>query len=144
MEHFNIVVPPPPVPATPHQNPHRPKHSCTYHLLFDKINMTTLTSSHFLSVLHVLLLSLGIYYFVWIYAIDSPKFFYYCPLDRVGLTHLWNDENCYWSSSYPEARSKFLALGNRIREQVVSPTIESIIPRVLSVAFFFSSLTTRS
>mmetsp|Transcript_33245 Transcript_33245/g.63440 ORF Transcript_33245/g.63440 Transcript_33245/m.63440 type:complete len:691 (-) Transcript_33245:793-2865(-) len=59
-----------------------------------------------------------------IYIIDVPKSIYHCPLNNNdrhrGLTyHFGSDENCYWSSSYAEAREKFVSLGNRLKEQVV-------------------------
>ncbi|KAL9182926.1 hypothetical protein ACHAXT_004205 [Thalassiosira profunda] len=54
----------------------------------------------------------------YIHTLDAPKPVYHCPLDSDGLAHHWADENCYWSSSYAEAREKFVALGNRLREQV--------------------------
>lgn len=53
----------------------------------------------------------------WIYVIDTPKSIYHCPLNRNGLIQ-WTDENCYWSTSYAEAREKFVALGNALREQL--------------------------
>lgn len=56
---------------------------------------------------------------VSIFTIDSPKPIYHCPLDRHGLSHLWTDENCYWSTTYPEAREKFISLGNRLKEQLL-------------------------
>lgn len=55
---------------------------------------------------------------LWVY-IDTPKQVYFCPLSRAGLND-WSDENCYWSTSYAEAREKFVAVGNRLREQVAS------------------------
>ena len=61
----------------------------------------------------------AIAYAIWIYTIDSPKIIYHCPLDRAGLFDQWFDENCYWSTSYAEAREKFVALGNRLREQIL-------------------------
>jgi len=54
----------------------------------------------------------------WIW-IDTPKQVYFCPLNREGLTNDWTDENCYWSTSYAEAREKFVSLGNRLREQLM-------------------------
>mmetsp|Transcript_27504 Transcript_27504/g.39393 ORF Transcript_27504/g.39393 Transcript_27504/m.39393 type:complete len:490 (-) Transcript_27504:68-1537(-) len=54
---------------------------------------------------------------IWIW-IDTPKQVYFCPLNREGLTN-WADENCYWSTSYAEAREKFVSLGNRLREQLM-------------------------
>jgi hypothetical protein len=54
----------------------------------------------------------------WIW-IDTPKQVYFCPLNREGLANDWVDENCYWSTSYAEARGKFVSLGNRLREQLM-------------------------
>jgi hypothetical protein len=51
---------------------------------------------------------------LYIYTIDTPKPIYYCPLNIQDLQD-WN-ENCYWSSSYVEAREKFVSLGNLLRE----------------------------
>ena len=50
----------------------------------------------------------------YIYIIDAPKLIYRCPLDNPQ----WTDENCYWSSSYAEAREKFLVLGNELKRQI--------------------------
>lgn len=55
---------------------------------------------------------------IWVWMIDTPKEVYFCPLNREGLTN-WADENCYWSTSYAEAREKFVSLGNRLREQLM-------------------------
>ena len=61
----------------------------------------------------------AICHIISIYTIDSPKPIYHCPLDRDGLSNLWADENCYWSTSYAEAREKFISLGNRLKEQLL-------------------------
>ncbi|KAL3798275.1 hypothetical protein HJC23_000189 [Cyclotella cryptica] len=69
-------------------------------------------------ILHVLSIA-AIAHILWIYTIDTPKAIYHCPLDRYGLAHYWIEENCYWSSSYAEAREKFVSLGNVLREQLL-------------------------
>ena len=63
----------------------------------------------------------AICHIISIYTIDSPKQIYYCPLGHDGLSNnnLWADENCYWSTSYAEAREKFITLGNRLKEQLL-------------------------
>ena len=61
--------------------------------------------------------------FLVIYILDVPKPIYHCPLVSSSLPGhqqlLWFDENCCWSTSYAEAREKFVALGNRLKEQTL-------------------------
>ncbi|KAL7488896.1 hypothetical protein ACHAW6_014492 [Cyclotella cf. meneghiniana] len=68
--------------------------------------------------LHALSLA-ALAHILWIHTIDTPKSIYHCPLDRSGLKSHWIDENCYWSSSYADAREKFVSLGNVLREQIL-------------------------
>ncbi len=68
---------------------------------------------------------------IWIW-IDTPKQVYLCPLNREGLTN-WADENCYWSTSYAEAREKFVSLGNRLREQLMISQDENAFLDLLDV-----------
>lgn len=75
---------------------------------------TVFLRSHILRAVSLVVLC----HIVSICTIDSPKTIYHCPLDQDGLSRLWN-ENCYWSTSYAEAREKFISLGNRLREQVL-------------------------
>ncbi|KAL7509543.1 hypothetical protein ACHAXN_009553 [Cyclotella atomus] len=55
-------------------------------------------------------------FWIYIIIIDTPNPIYHCPLNQNSV-HQWTDENCYWISSYAEAREKFVALGNVLREQ---------------------------
>lgn len=71
------------------------------------------------SLLRHTILAVVIAKIVWVY-IDTPKNAYFCPLSREGLFNDWTDENCYFSTSYVEAREKFISLGNRLREQVAA------------------------
>ncbi len=100
--------------------------------------MTSFFSWHGHFAPTTLVLLAAINYLAWIYIIDTPKLVYYCPLDRLGIALHWHEENCYWSTSYSEARNKFVALGNRIREQVVSPTIEARHPSSFEFSIIFS------
>mmetsp|Transcript_20734 Transcript_20734/g.43668 ORF Transcript_20734/g.43668 Transcript_20734/m.43668 type:complete len:556 (-) Transcript_20734:86-1753(-) len=77
--------------------------------------MTSLLRRHFPQALFLL----AICHILYIYTIDTPKSIYHCPLDRHGLLNLWTDENCYWSTTYADAREKFVSLGNHLKEQVV-------------------------
>ncbi|KAL7540301.1 hypothetical protein ACHAXR_010016 [Thalassiosira sp. AJA248-18] len=77
--------------------------------------LKSLLQPHILQALGLIALC----HIVSIYTVDSPKPIYHCPLDRRGLAGLWADENCYWSASYSESREKFVALGNRLKEQVL-------------------------
>lgn len=71
---------------------------------------------------------------IWIYTIDTPKPIYFCPLNRNSI-HLWADENCYWSSSYAEAREKFIALGNVLREQLETSSNNIELVEVKSISY---------
>lgn len=55
-------------------------------------------------------------FWIYIIIIDTPNPIYHRPLNQNSV-HQWTDENCYWISSYAEAREKFVALGNVLREQ---------------------------
>ena len=74
----------------------------------------------------------AIAHIIWIW-IDSPKQVYFCPLNREGLANDWSDENCYWSTSYAEAREKFVSLGNRLREQLAISKDENVSLDLLDV-----------
>ncbi len=74
----------------------------------------------------------AIAHIIWIW-IDSPKQVYFCPLNREGLANDWTDENCYWSTSYAEAREKFVSLGNRLREQLAISKDEDLSLDLLDV-----------
>ena len=71
------------------------------------------------SLLRHTIVAFAIATIIWVY-IDTPKSVYFCPLSPEGLRNDWTDENCYFSTSYAEAREKFIALGNRLREQVAA------------------------
>ena len=62
------------------------------------------------------------------YILDVPKPIYHCPMfdeDHGSSSSpfslrqqlMLSNENCYWSTSYAEAREKFVALGNRLKAQ---------------------------
>ena len=74
----------------------------------------------------------AIAHIIWIW-IDTPKQVYFCPLDRGGLANDWTDENCYWSTSYAEAREKFVSLGNRLRDQLTISKDEKAFIDLLDV-----------
>ncbi len=78
-----------------------------------------------LPIRHIFVVA-AIAHIVWIYMVDTPKQAYFCPLNRDGLTNDWTDENCYWSTSYAEAREKFVSLGNRLREQLMLSQDENV------------------
>jgi hypothetical protein len=71
------------------------------------------------SLLRHTILAVAISKIIWVY-IDTPKSVYFCPLSPGGLRSDWTDENCYFSTSYAEAREKFIALGTGLREQVAA------------------------
>lgn len=75
----------------------------------------------------------AIAHIIWIYMLDTPKQVYFCPLNREGLAKDWNDENCYWSTSYAEAREKFVSLGNRLREQLILSQDENVFLDLVDV-----------
>ena len=72
---------------------------------------------------------------LWIYAVDAPSAAYHCPLDAGGLARRWTDENCYWSDSYAEARGKFVALGNNLKGQIASSSLDLDVIDVQSVSY---------
>ncbi|MGB1596759.1 MAG: DUF2817 domain-containing protein, partial [Promethearchaeia archaeon] len=57
-------------------------------------------------------------YVVWIYACDTARTAQHAPTHDVNAILSWNDDNCFWSSSYADARDKFVALGNALRDQL--------------------------
>ena len=71
---------------------------------------------HIIQVISILILC----HIISIYTIDTPKSIYHCPLDYESLSsnHWTLDENCYWSTSYVEAREKFISLSTRLKEQM--------------------------
>lgn len=77
----------------------------------------------FSSILVICILALC-HIFLVSYILDVPKPIYHCPLvvdqDHASSSSIaWFDENCYWSTSYVEAREKFVALGNRLKSQTI-------------------------
>jgi len=87
---------------------------------------TTMTVFHYTICVLIIVLYLFISR-----SIDTPNTNYHCPLD--SLKH-WS-ENCYWSSSYIEAREKFLALGKAITAQSKSDCQASNIIRVQQASY---------
>ena len=57
-------------------------------------------------------------YVVWIYACDTARTAQHAPTHDVNAILSWNDDNCFWSSSYADARDKFVAVGNALRDQL--------------------------
>lgn len=54
-----------------------------------------------------------------IYTIDTPKSIYHCSFDYESLSsHTLLDENCYWSTSYVDAREKFQSLSDALKRQL--------------------------
>ena len=64
-----------------------------------------------------ILLSAAVYV-VWIYACDTARTAQHAPTHDVNAILSWNDDNCFWSSSYADARDKFVAVGNALRDQL--------------------------
>ena len=72
---------------------------------------------HITQVISILIIC----HIISIYTIDTPKSIYHCPLDYESLsshTHRTLDENCYWSTSYAEARDKFQSLCDALKGQL--------------------------
>ena len=42
----------------------------------------------------------------------------YAPVNDAEAITSWNSDECYWSSSYADAREKFVAMGNALRTQL--------------------------
>ena len=81
--------------------------------------MTSSLLRHITQVISILILCNII---ISIYTIDTPNSIYHCPLDYESLSsHTQSfelDENCYWSTSYVEAREKFLSLSDTLKRQL--------------------------
>jgi len=71
---------------------------------------------HITQVISILIIC----HIISIYTIDTPKSIYHCSFDYNGLSSHTRtlDENCYWSTSYVEAREKFQSLSDAIKGQL--------------------------
>ena len=60
-------------------------------------------------------LACGLFYTCWLYTLDAAVPAVHAPVHSAEAIASWTSDECYWSSSYPEAREKFVFMGNALR-----------------------------